>query len=207
MPESRPVKKQILLCAGTLVLGILLGVFQKYLDISQAELPPFLMKIDELLDLHNFLGGFSPWIVTAVCIAVYSCSPIWAGAKVFSFFAGMVSSYYLYGFYAGGFFPKKYALIWAMLTVLSPFFACLCWYAKGKGWFSLLLSAGILGFLFNTTFAYGMWYFDVHSVLDVLMFLLGIFILYQNPKKTLLELALSVPIAILMNILIPFGLW
>ena len=93
-PERKSVQKQLFLCIGTLALGVLLGVFQKYLDISQAELPPFLMKIDELLDLHNFLGTFSPWIIAAVCIAVYSCSPIWAGIKVFCFFAGMITQKY-----------------------------------------------------------------------------------------------------------------
>ncbi len=59
-PERKSVQKQLLLCIGVLVLGVLLGVFQKYLDISQAELSPFLMKVDELLDLHNFWGTFSP---------------------------------------------------------------------------------------------------------------------------------------------------
>ena len=182
-PERKSVQKQLLLCIGVLALGVLLGVFQKYLDISQAELPPFLMKIDELLDLGNFLGSFSPWMIAAVCIAVYSCSPIWAGIKVFCFFAGMTTSYYLYSYYVGGFFPKSYAMIWAVLTMISPFLAFLCWYAKGKGWFSLLISAGILGFMLNTAFAYGFWYLDIRSGLDILMLLLGILILYQNPKK------------------------
>ena len=207
VPEHKSVQKQLLLCIGILALGVLLGVFQKYLDISQAELPPFLMKIDELLDLHNFLGGFSPWIIAAVCIAVYSCSPIWAGIKVFSFFTGMITSYYLYSHYVGGFFPKSYAMIWTILTVISPFLAFLCWYAKGKGWLSILLSAGIFGVLFNTTFAYGMWYLDIRSALDVLMFLLSILILYQSPKKLIFELAIAIPFAILMRILIPFGIW
>lgn len=206
-PERKSVQKQLLLCIGVLALGVLLGVFQKYLDISQAELPPFLMKIDELLDLGNFLGSFSPWMIAAVCIAVYSCSPIWAGIKVFCFFAGMTTSYYLYSYYVGGFFPKSYAMIWAVLTMISPFLAFLCWYAKGKGWFSLLISAGILGFMLNTAFAYGFWYLDIRSGLDILMLLLGILILYQNPKKMVFELTLAIPFAILMRSLIPFEIW
>lgn len=205
-PEHKSVRKQILLCIGTLALGFLLGVFQKYLDISQAELPSLLMRIDEFLDLHNFFGGFSPWIVAAVCIAVYSCSPLWAGIKVFSFFTGMITGYYLYSYYVGGFFPESYAMIWAILTVVSPLPAILCWYAKGEGWFSVLLSAGILGFLLNTTFSYGMWYLDVRSGLEVLMLLLGVLILYQSPRKTILELAVAILFAILMRILIPFGI-
>lgn len=207
VPDKKIISKQILLCAGILVLGVILGVFQKYLDISQAELPSILMKIDELLDLHNFFGGFSFWIVIAVCIAVYSCSPLWAGVKVFSFFVGMITSYYLYSYYVGGFFPKSYAMIWITLTIASPFLAYLCWYSKGKGWVAILLSAGVLGFLINTTFAYGMWYIDVRSLLEVLMFLLGIFILRKGQKEMFLEIVLSIPFAIFMKVLIPFAIW
>ncbi len=146
-------------------------------------------------------------MIAAVCIAVYSCTPIWAGVKVFCFFAGMTTSYYLYGFYVGGFFPKSYAMIWTILTVISPFLAFLCWYAKGKGWFPLLISVGILGFMLNTAFAYGFWYIDIRSGLDILMLFLGILILYQNPKKMVFELILAIPFAILMRSLIPFEIW
>ena len=204
-PERKPMGRQLLLCVGALALGILLGAFQKDLDVRQAELPPLLMEIDGRLDLHNFFGGFSPWIVIAVCIAVFSCAPIWAGVKVGSFFVGMVAAYYLYGFYVGGFFPKNYAMIWMALAAVSPILAYLCWYARGKGWLARLISSGILAFLLNTTFAYGQWYIDIRSGLEVLMLLLGILILYKNPKETIFELVLSVPLAMVMQALIPFG--
>jgi len=190
-----------------LFVGLILGVIQKYLDISQSELPSFLMEVDKLLDLHNFLGGFSPWIVLAVCISVYSCSPKCAGAGVFLFFAGMVSSYFLYSTYIGGFFPKSYAIIWIGLTIVSPFLAILSWYSKGKGWFATLISAGILGFLINTTFAYGLWYVDIRSALEVMMILLGVWILHKNTKETLLEIGLSIPFAVLIKSIIPYGIW
>lgn len=40
--------------------------------------------IDSTVDLHNFIGKFAPWIVIAVCIAVYSTTPIRAGINVFA---------------------------------------------------------------------------------------------------------------------------
>lgn len=206
-PEKKPVSKQLLRCAAILLLGVTLGVVQKYLDISQSELPPFLLIIDKFLDLHNFLGGFSPWIVLAVCISIYSSAPVWAGASVFSFFTGMISSYYLYSNYVGGFFPKNYAMVWIALTMISPFLAYLCWYAKGNSWFAMLISSGILGFLVNTAFAYGLWYLDLRSTLDLLMLLLAIAMLHKHRTGTLLEIGLSIPLAILMNQLIPFGIW
>ena len=56
-----------------------MGVFSKYLDYRQANLPALLHLIDSAVDLHNFLGKLAPWIVIAVCIAVYSTSPIRVG--------------------------------------------------------------------------------------------------------------------------------
>lgn len=125
--------KQVLISIGILLLGIFMGAFSKYLDYRQANLPAILHLIDSTVDLHNFLGKFAPWIIIAVCIAVYSTTPIRAGINVFTFFVGMVSSYYLYSNFIAGFFPKSYALIWVTFTALSPFLAFLCWYAKGTG--------------------------------------------------------------------------
>lgn len=204
---DQSVRTQIILCLGSLILGILLGVFQKYLDISQAELPSILGTIDRLFDLHNFFGEFLPWIVAAVCLSVYSASPIRAGVNVFSFFTGMVSSYYLYSYYVGGFFPRSYALLWVVFTVLSPLLAFLCWYARGKGWLALLISTGILAVLINMTFSYGLWYFHVRSFLHFIMLLAGTLVLHKGTKETLLQIGLSIPLAILLNLLIPYGIW
>ena len=74
----------------------------------------------------------------------------------FVFFAGMVTSYYLYSNFVAGFFPKSYAMIWGLFTLLSPVLAFFCWYAKGKGWIAFIISAGILGFIINSTLSYGM---------------------------------------------------
>lgn len=207
LPEHKSLKNQITICICVLILGVFLGIFQKYLDISQTELPVLLMKIDRLFDLHNFLGGFSPWVLIAVCISIYSCSPIRAGANVFSFFIGMVSSYYLYSYYIGGFFPKNYAMIWIAFTIISPILAYFCWYSKGKGKFAILISSIILSFLLNTTFAYGLWYVDIRSSLNILMLLIGIIILRKGQKETLIEIILSIPFAIIMKIIIPFAIW
>ena len=68
------------------------------------------------MDLHNFLEKLAPWIVIAVCITVNSTTLIRADINVFAFFAGMVSSYYLYINFIAGFFPKSYALVWMAFT-------------------------------------------------------------------------------------------
>ena len=143
------IKINVCVCVVMLGLGAFLGAFSKYLDIYQTDLPGWLMKIDTLLDLHNFLGEFSPWIIIAVAIALYSVTPICAAVNVCVFFSGIITSYYLYSSYVGGFFSRSYAMIWVALTIISPFLAYLCWFAKSDNWFSVLLSSEIIGFLLN----------------------------------------------------------
>ncbi len=158
--KSDSTKRQIILTIGILLLGFCMGTLSKYLDYTQGHLPVLLQAIDNALDFHNFLGGFAPWIVIAVCIAVYSHAPFRAAMNVFLFFVGFVASYYLYCNFVAGFFPRSYAMIWIAYTIVSPFLGFLCWYAKGKGWVAIILSAGILGVLVNTAFAYGMFYIE-----------------------------------------------
>lgn len=192
---------------GILFLGICLGTFSKYLDYRQAELPYVLQIIDRTLNLHNFLGSFAPWMLIAVCIAVYSRTPVAAAIHVFLFFAGMVSSYYLYCNFVAGFFPKSYAMIWAGLTILSPFLACICWYAKGKGTIALLLSAGIVSAFINTAFAYGMFYISVSSWLNVIVLLIGVLVLRKPAKEMLTMIGAGIILAVILETLIPFYIW
>lgn len=207
-PQNKlSVKKQIMIAFGVFLFGILLGTFSKYLDHQQSHLPSFLMMIDGAVDLHNFLGRFSPWIFIAVCISVYSQSATKAALNVFLFFVGMVSSYYLYSNFVAGFFPKSYAMIWAAFTVISPFLAFVCWYAKGHGFVSYLISAGIIGTLFNTTFAYGFFYFSVRHLLELLIFLLAIVVLRREKREMLIILGMGIVFAVAMEILLPFQIW
>lgn len=205
-PETQvSFQSNLLMVAGALLLGVCLGTFSKYLDYRQATLPHMLQQVDASLDLHNFLGTFAPWIVIALFLSIKSPSPFQASADVFAFFTGMVASYYLYSNYVAGFFPKSYAMIWMGFTLLSPILAFFCWYAKGTGWLAIVISAGILGFLINCTLVYGMWYVDLRSALHLVTLVLGTLILRRrNGKETLLVIGLSMPTAILPNLLIPF---
>ena len=205
--NNLPVKKQIFITVGIFLLGIGLGVFSKYLDYQQAYLPSFLMKIDNAIDLHNFLGRFSPWIFIAVCISVYSHSPIRAAVNVFSFFVGMVSSYFLYSNFIAGFFPKSYAIIWIAYTVLSPFLAYLSWYAKGNGWIASIISGCIIGTLINTAFSYGFLYFSVRYWPEVIVLLLMIAILHRKSKEMFAVLGIGLVFAVITNFLLPLPIW
>lgn len=198
---------QFLITVGIFLLGIGAGLFSKYLDHQQAHLPSFLMMIDTSIDLHNFLGRFSPWIFIAVCISVYSQSAAKAAVNVLIFFVGMVASYYLYSNFIAGFFPKSYAMIWIAFTVLSPFLAYLCWYAKGNGWIACTISACIIGTLFNTAFSYGFFYFSVRYWLEVIVLLLMIAILHRKSKEMIVMLVIGIVFAVITDILLPFKIW
>lgn len=194
-----------LITGGCLVLGLLLGTFAKYLDFRQANLPFPLDWLDRTLDFHNFLGGFAPWILIAFCIAVFSKTPLSAAVNVFCFLVGMVSAYYLYCGFVAGFFPRDYAKIWFILAFLSPLFAYLCWYARGKGWLSWILSALILGFLINAAFSYGLWYIALRSWLNLFLLLIAAGVLYRRGKDMGVVIGLAFLFAIIFRIL-RFGL-
>jgi hypothetical protein len=182
-----------------------LGTFSKYLDFSQAELPSVLMAINGALDIGNFLGRFAIWTLIALCISIYSNSAKRASINVFIFFVGMVGSYYLYSNYIAGFFPRSYAMIWFGFTAISPLLAFVCWYAKGKSKLAFILSVLILTVLFNMCFVYGCWYFSALSVLELIVFIIGLIVLRRDTLRSFALMGtISIVLAFLFNIIIPF---
>lgn len=196
------VKRQIINTVVIMLTGVTLGVISKCLDCTAANDLPFIINY---LDIRNFLGRFPIWIFLAVCISVYSTSPIRAGINVFLFFVGMVTSYYLYSKYVAGFLPISYAMIWIGFTVLSPLLAFICWYAKGKSKVSLILSTGIIAILFNMTFFYGWLYFHFRSWLELLVFVCGLVVVKRKTfKETAIMIAIGVVLALVLNKIVPF---
>jgi hypothetical protein len=197
--------RKIINTIAAFFLGIALGIFSKFLDFRQAQLPGVLMAIDGALDIHNFLGRFAIWALIALCISVYSNSAIRASVNVFLFFLGMVTSYYLYSNYVAGFFPRSYAMIWFGFTMISPFLAFICWYAKGKSKLAWMLSALILAVLFNMTFVYGWGYFEARSILELAVFMIGVAVLRRDTLKgSVLMGSVSIILACLLNTVVPF---
>ena len=197
--------RKIINTIAAFFLGIALGIFSKFLDFRQAQLPGVLMAIDGALDIHNFLGRFAIWALIALCISVYSNSAIRASVNVFVFFLGMVTSYYLYSNYVAGFFPRSYAMIWFGFTMISPFLAFICWYAKGKSKLAWMLSALILAVLFNMTCVYGWGYFEARSILELAVFMIGVAVLRRDTLKgSVLMGSVSIILACLLNTVVPF---
>lgn len=197
-----PITRKIINTILILCFGIVLGTFAKFLDTTASNTLSFIF---EYLDISNFLGRFAIWLLIALYIAIYSHSSIRASLNVLVFFIGMVSSYYLYSYFVAGFFPKNYAMIWLGFTAISPLLAFVCWYAKGKSKISFILSVIIIAILFNFTFIYGWIYFDVYSILEVIVFGCALIALKRNTFREITYMILSaVVIAVILNMLVPF---
>ena len=195
-----PVNKKILCSVLVLVFGVLLGTGSKALDQTPVSDLPYIFAY---LDITNFLGRFSVWIFIAVCISVYSSSAIRASLNVFLFFIGMVSGYYVYCAFVAGFFPKSYAMIWFFITLLSPVPAFFCWYAKGKGWFALVVCGGIIG----TLFSQAVFLFQgirITYLPEVIVWLASILLLKRSLKETAIAIGISIPVALILQLLFPF---
>lgn len=200
--KSIPVSRQVIDTIAILFLGIALGTFSKFLDNTAGNDLPYLF---EYLDIRNFLGRFAMWVLIATCISIYSNSSIRASINVFIFFAGMVTSYYLYSKFVAGFFPKSYAMIWVGFTAISPLLAFICWYAKGKSKLSFTLSTMIIAVLFNMTFVYGWSYCEMRSILDLIVFIIGCVVLKRNTiKDSIIMIAIGIALAFVLDLLVPF---
>ena len=159
-PIRISLSRKFLYSALIFIAGVILGVISKVLDTTPSNYLPYLL---EIFDLGNFLSRIGVWIFLAVVISLYSKSPVQSAVNVFLFFAGMVGSYYLYTVLVAGFFPRSYMMIWMIMTCISPLFAFVCWYAKGKGIIAISISSIIFVFISRKAFAYGFWYlFDIY---------------------------------------------
>lgn len=179
-PVFIPISKKVFYSVSILIAGILFGIISKILDETASNLLPLFLGT---LDLRNFFSRMGIWTFLAVLISVYSKTPFRAAINVFLFFTGMVGSYYLYTALVAGFFPKSYMMIWIAMTFISPFMAFICWYAKGNGIISIIISALIFMFITRQAFVFGFWYLDISDILELILWIGTMLVLYQSPKQ------------------------
>lgn len=184
------------------LLGIGLGIFSKWLDNLALDDGIWWQHILDMLNLGNVFSLFGVWILIAVCISVFSSSPLRASINVFIFFLGMCVSYHLYTIIFAGFNPRNYMLIWYGITLISPFMAFVCWYAKGNGIISFVIKIFIITVMILCSFSIGMWYFDFISIIDTIFFITTLVVLYDTPKKSIYCLIGSIVLAYLIRFFI-----
>ena len=193
--------RQIVITLGVILLGILLGILQKWIDgTGGSNLPMILQQ----LDIGNYFGRLAIWILLGTIISVYSESPLRAAINTFSFFISMLAGYYLYCNYVLGFLPRTYMIMWIVIAVASFFMAYICWYAKGNGTIAIIISSVIIGILlaqaFNLNITQG---FYVYHSLEVLTWLIGVILLRRTSKEYAIEIGLSVVIAFIYQLVMP----
>lgn len=194
------LKMQMMVTIGVILFGFALGILQKWMDGSPSNMLPLLMQ---QLDIGNYFGRLAIWILLATSISVYSKSPLRASINTFLFFISMLAGYYLYCNYVLGFLPVTYMMIWVVISFLSIFMAYICWYAKGEGAIAIVISSVIIGVLFAQAFSLTQGFY-VYNLMEVITWLIGVLILYRKPKEFILELGLSVMIAFMYQLVIPY---
>ena len=196
------LSRKIANTSSILLLGIILGIFSKWLDNLSINDAIWWQHIFGILDLRNVFSLFGIWIFIATTISVFSKTPLRASLNVFLFFVGMTVSYHLYTIFFSGFNPRNYMMIWYGITIITPILAFICWYAKGNGKVSIVISGIILAVMMLSSFGIGMWYFDFRSIIDTILFLGTILVLYVNPKNSIYSLLISLVLAFVFRILV-----
>ena len=202
MNKSIKMQNKIINTFLIFLFGMILGIFSKWLDNLSIDDSVGWQHILGMLDLRNVFSLFGIWLFIALTISVFSKTPRRASINVLCFFLGMTVSYHLYTILFCGFNPMRYMMIWYGFTLISPLLAYVCWYAKGKNKISMIISSLILSVMFISSFHIGIWYFDLKSIIDLLIFIGTVIVLYVNPKNTIYSLVISIILAFMIRVVL-----
>lgn len=186
--KDEALKRKIINTSLVFVLGVVLGIFSKWLDNLSIDEAIWWQHVLGVLDLRNVFSDFGIWMLVAIAISVFSKTSLRASLNVFLFFVGMTVSYHLYTICFSGFNPDRYMMIWYGITAITPILAFICWYAKGNGIIPIIISSLILTVMLSVSFNIGIWYFDLKSIIDLFIFGTTIVVLYQNLKYSMISL-------------------
>ena len=184
------------------LIGIVLGIFSKWLDNLSIDDTIWWQYIIGILDLCNIFSMFGIWLLIATTISVFSKTPLRASINVFLFFVGMTVSYHLYTIYFSGFNPKNYMMIWYTMALISPILAYICWYAKGKNKISFIIKSIILSIMFISSFNIGIWYFESKSIIGFLIFIGSVLVLYVDFKSSIWSLLIAFILSFIIRMIV-----
>lgn len=125
------VKKIILNPISMFIIGLILGIISRLLDIHTTN-------------LGNILSQMAIWILFGVLISIYSNSKKKAMLNIFPFCIGMLITYYYVAFITKGVYSNIIIIGWTIFALFSPILAYFTWMTKEKGLFPKIISLGII---------------------------------------------------------------
>lgn len=125
------MKKVILNPISMFVIGLLLGIISRLLDIYTSN-------------LGNIFSQMAIWILFGVLISIYSPTKKKAIFNVFPFCVGMLITYYFAAYITKGVYSSIFIIGWTIFAFCSPIFAYFTWITKEKGLLSKIISLGII---------------------------------------------------------------
>lgn len=129
--EKIKLKKTILNPISMFVIGLILGIISRLLDIYTSN-------------LGNIFSQMPIWILLGVLISIYSSSKKKAMLNIFPFCIGMLITYYFVAYITKGVYSNSFIVGWTIFALCSPIFAYFTWMTKDKGLFSKIISFGII---------------------------------------------------------------
>lgn len=125
------MKKIILNPISMFIIGLILGIISRLLDIHTTN-------------LGNILSQMAIWILFGVLISIYSNSKKKAMLNIFPFCIGMLITYYYVAFITKGVYSNIIIIGWTIFALFSPILAYFTWMTKEKGLFPKIISLGII---------------------------------------------------------------
>lgn len=125
------MKKYILNPISMFIIGLVLGVVSRLLDIYTQN-------------LGNVFSQMAIWILFGVLISVYSKTKKEAMLNIFPFCIGMLITYYFVAAISKGVYSSSFIIGWTIFAFCSPIMAYFTWMTKEKGIFAKIISIGIV---------------------------------------------------------------
>ena len=123
--------KKIFNPAGMFIIGLLLGIISRLLDIYTQN-------------LGNIFSQMAIWILLGTIISLYSDSKRKAMLNIFLFCIGMLITYYTVAIITKGVYSIVYIIGWTVFAFCSPILAYFTCMTKEKGLFSKIIAIGIV---------------------------------------------------------------
>ena len=125
------MKKYILNPISMFLIGLILGVISRLLDIYTQN-------------LGNILSQMAIWILFGILISIYSKTKKSAMINILPFCIGMLITYYFVAFISKGVYSNIFIIGWTIFALCSPILAYFTWKTKENSIFSKIISVVII---------------------------------------------------------------